>query len=400
MPIIKPRSSSPIKLQLSRNLVKMVKRGHAWIYPDALRKLPNAPQGSHAILLDNRGGREIAKGYYDPAGAIALRICSTQTGENLDEAWAERQFNLALEIRNRLFDNSTTGYRLFNGEGDGLPGLVCDVYDSSAVLKFDGEAAESFWDAQGIGEWLQDSLGIGQVFQRFRRDRTERGTPIIGSLPEKPIHFLENDIKFTADLIHGQKTGFFLDQRENRARIKPLAKEKSVLNLYGYTGGFSVYAGLGGAPHVTTVDSAKPAIEAAKEHWALNQLDPDIHEAIPADVFDFLETQIKNGRSWDIVIADPPSFAPSQAAVPQAVAAYKKLIAQCAQITEKNGILAASSCSSHIPPALFLELCQEGISTARRKATLLGSFGQPADHPAPLVMPELHYLKFVLLKLD
>ena len=188
--------------------------------------------------------------------------------------------------------------------------------------------------------------------------------------------------------------------RENRARIKPFSKSKKVLNLFGYTGGFSVYAGLGGASQVTTVDSAKPAIEAAEEHWTLNQLDPAIHEAIPADVFDFLETQIKDGRTWDIVIADPPSFAPSQAAVPQAVAAYKKLIAQCAQVTENNGILAASSCSSHILPALFLELCQEGVSTARRKATLLGTYGQPADHPAPLVMPELHYLKFVMLRLD
>lgn len=400
MVLITRQNTAPIRLQLSRNLVRTIKRGHAWVYIDALRGIPKAPPGSHAILFDNRGGKEIGRGFYNPDGPIALRICTTQPGQELEQDWAESRMRRALGLRAQLFDPSTTGYRLFNGEGDGLPGLVCDIYGKYAVIKLDGTAPERFWDAPGIAAWLQGNLPVNRVYQRYRNPQEEPGRVLLGKPPKGPVHFLENGAAFTADLVEGQKTGFFFDQRGNRARIKPFASGRSVLNLFGYTGGFSVHAGLGGARHVTTLDTAQPALEAADHHWALNDLDPSAHQIVCADAFDFLARQVKQTSLWDLVILDPPSFASSQAAVPQAAKAYTRLISLAAQVAAQDGLLAASSCSSHISDTHFLEICEQAVSLARRKAALLGVYGQAPDHPAPLVMPELRYLKFVLMRLD
>jgi 23S rRNA (cytosine1962-C5)-methyltransferase len=395
-------SSSPVKVQLGRNLVKQIKRGHAWVYGSALRSLPKVPPGTPAILLDNRGGREIACGYLDPDGAIAFRVCTTIPGQSTNASWAEGQLKRAVELRTSLFPShrQTTAYRLFNGEGDGLPGLVCDLYDQTAILITDGPAPAAFWQIEDIAGWLMENLELQAVFNKTRTGSTSSVNQVTGLEIPQPVHFVENGLNFTADLLEGQKSGFFLDQRNNRKLIQPLAPDRSVLNAFGYTGGFSVYAGAGGARDVTTLDVAAPALKAAEAHWAANQLPADRHENVRQDAFKFLEEAIRKNSRWDLVILDPPSFAPSQASVPAAEKAYLRLISQGAQATESGGILAAASCSSHIRREHFLEIVTNAISQARRKATSLGVHGQPADHPAPLAMPELDYLKFVVLKLD
>lgn len=399
MLILRASDQKPIKLQLRRDLVRSIKRGHSWVYADALRATPPAQPGTTAILLDNRGGREIARGYYDPKGAIALRVCTTQRGEVLTDLWAVKRMQRAQALRQNLFDADTTAYRLFNGEGDGLPGLICDIYADAAVLKLDGEAARGFWHVEGIVEWLVDNLGLRLVYERLR-DADHRGRSLFGPEPDTPVHFLEYGLPFTADLVRGQKTGFFLDQRGNRRRIQKYVSSKKVLNLFGYTGGFSVYAGVAGAAHVTTVDSAQPALDVSEVHWSLNNLPPEQHTAIHADAFEFLETAIGNHKSWDVTILDPPSFAPSKKVLPQALKAYTKLIAAGASVTNPNGILAVGSCSSHVTLNDFMSAIEEGISVAKRTATTLGIHSQPADHPAPLTMPEFRYLKFVILRVD
>ena len=396
------RTSALVKVQLGRNLVRQIKRGHAWVYADALRQVPNVPAGTPAVLLDNRGGREIARGFLDPSGPIAFRACTTLSGEQLNDRWAAAQMQRALEIRQALFgaDPETTAYRLFNGEGDGLPGLVCDVYARTAVLLTDGPAPAAFWQVEEIAGWLADNAGVQAVFHKSRDDSGSRVEQVYGREIEQPVDFRENGLRFTADLLEGQKSGFFLDQRANRALIEPLAKDRRMLNAFGYTGGFSVYAGRGGAAHVITLDQSAPALAAAETHWALNGLDPARHEIIADDAFAYLENAVKKNQRWDLVILDPPSFAPSEASVPAAVKAYTRLIALGAQVTASNGLLAAASCSSHIRRGQFLEIIEEAVSEARRKAGVLGIYGQPPDHPAPLVMPELRYLKFVLMQLD
>jgi len=391
MSLLRVSKQTPIQLQLRRDLVRSVKRGHSWIYADALRTLPQTQRGVSAILLDNRGGREVGRGYYDPQGRIALRVCTTQRGEALTDYWAAKRMRRALSLRHVFFDGDTTAYRLFNGEGDGLPGLVCDRYADTAVISLDGEAARKFWDAPGIARWLVESLGLRLVYERLRGHNASSGRALYGPEPDTPVHFLEHGIRFTADIVRGQKTGFFLDQRENRLRVQKYISGRQVLNVFGYSGGFSVYAGIGGAAHVTTVDTAQPALDTATIHWTMNDLPEKSHTVVCADAFDFLSAAKRENNYWDAVILDPPSFAPSKEALPKAAGA---------SVTISDGILAVGSCSSHVNLEDFMGACEGGISKARKQATILGIYSQPADHPAPLAMPEFRYLKFIIMRVN
>jgi len=397
MSLLSASTNKPITLQLNRDLTRSLKRGHPWVFADALRSRPKARPGSLALLLDKQGRQKLAWGFYDPDSPLAFRVCSLDYDHKPDEAWVEQRLTQALTLRQALFDERTTGFRLCNGEGDGLPGLVCDIYGDTAVLRLDGEGPGHFWNVEGIAGWMAGNLSLKRVYQRWRRRGDAAGRTLLGDTPTEAIPFFENDHHFTADVVNGQKTGFFLDQRDNRQRLGRLAAGKRVLNLFGYTGGFSVYAGLGGAAHVTTVDLAQPALDAAGHHWQLNGLSPDKHHLVAADAFTFLDEAAKQGRAWEMVILDPPSFAPAKKAVPQAIAAYRNLIAAGAAVTTPDGLLAAASCSSHVSQEMFLDACEAAVSRARRRATILSISGQPPDHPAPLVAPELRYLKFVLM---
>jgi 23S rRNA (cytosine1962-C5)-methyltransferase len=381
-------------------LTRSIKRGHPWVFAEALRQLPLALPGAHAILLDHKKGREIGRGFYDPHSPIALRICTTQAGQTLDDGWASSQFERAVALRHSLLDEHTTGFRLFNGEGDGLPGLICDVYGEAAVLQLDGAGPGGFWHAPGLAVWVAQALTLKCVVERSRGQAKAAAQTWVGETPAAPVTFTEHGVRFVVDLVRGQKTGFFLDQRDNRQKIRELAAGRRVLNVFGYTGGFSVYAGLGGASHVTTVDLARPALEAAQVNWALNQLPPTAHETVTAEAFQFLGQAAQHGQNWEAVVVDPPSFAASKSAVPKAIAAYQKLIEAAALVTAPDGFLAAASCSSHVSLDAFLSACEGGVSAARRRATLLHLGGQPADHPTPLALPEFRYLKFVLMRVD
>jgi 23S rRNA (cytosine1962-C5)-methyltransferase len=395
-------SERPTQVQLARNLVRQIKRGHAWVYADALRGVPSVEPGSPARLLDNRGGKEIARGYLDPDSPLVLRLCTVQPGEALDDRWLLRRLASAIDLRRTLFPDpdQTNAYRLINGEGDGLPGLVCDLYARAAVLVTDGAGPAGFYHIPQIAAWLAGQFDLETVIHRFRLPDRSGAEVIIGEPAVEPISFRENGLNFTADLIAGQKTGFFLDQRDNRHFLQPFSAGAQVLNAFGYTGAFSVYAGQAGAGHVITLDSAAPALGLADRHWAINDLDPGKHETVNADAFDYLEQASRQKDTWDLVILDPPSFASSEANVPAAVNAYTKLVRLGTAVTSPGGLLAAASCSSHITRQMFLEVIEQAISDARRQATVLTVRGQPPDHPAPLVMPELQYLKFVLIKLD
>ena len=385
----------PVRLKLIRDRTRMLKQGWPWVYRDWLAETPAAAMGARVVLRD-KDGSLIAFGMYDPAGPLAVRICAAE--QRLDDALVLAKLETALSLRQALFDDQTTGYRLVNGEGDGLPGLTCDIYADHAVLKLDGDAPAAFWNVDAIADWLTSRLPIQTVFLKYRSDAPTRGRPVRGDVPNQPVQFVENGIRFQADLVQGQKTGFFFDQRENRARIGQLSRGKTVLNLFAYTGGFSVYAGMNGATDVTSVDLAKPAMEESNRNWALNQLPPERHHAIAADVFEFLEQAKATKRTWDVVVVDPPSFAPAERHVEKATASYQALFTAALGVLVPGGIIALSSCSSHISQQMFYEITEAAVSKARRLATILGVHGQPADHPFPLVCRELQYLKFVLLR--
>ncbi len=393
------RAGKAVPLRLRKDLTRSIKRGHAWLYSDSIELQP-AESGTVAILCDRRGEKRLASGIYDPEHAIPLRICRTQPPLTLDDAWLTEQLRQAARLRAVLFDNSrTTGYRLVAGEGDNLPGLIIDVYHRTAVLKLDGGAPAAFYQPAGIASWLCENLPIDCVMLRFR-ERGRAGEVIAGELPSSNVEFLENGLKFTADVVQGQKTGFFLDQRDNRALVERVARGQRVLNLFSFNGGFSVAAGRGGAKHVTSVDLAEPAIMAAQEHWLLNGLPAESHRGETLDCFEFLESASRSKEKWGVVICDPPSFAPNEKSRDKALAAYGRLAQMSAGVTQASGMLALASCSSHIDALSFREVNAEAFGRARRTATLLAECSLPMDHPTPLAMPELRYLKFQLFRLS
>jgi 23S rRNA (cytosine1962-C5)-methyltransferase len=392
------RAGRVVQVRLRKDLTRSIKRGHAWLYSDAL-ELPAAEAGSVAILSDRRGEKRLASGIYDPSHAIPLRICRRQPPWELDDRWLERQLCLAAELRRLAFDENTTGYRLVAGEGDGLPGLIIDIYATTAVIKLDGGAPEAFYQPQGIAHWLVEQLRMTHVILRSR-ERGRAGVPLWGEPPTEDIKFLENGLRFTADVLKGQKTGFFLDQRDNRALIERISRGSTVLNLFSFNGGFSVAAGRGGATQVTSVDVAAPAMAVAELHWKLNELPSGSHVGVTADCFEFLESSISTGQLWDIVICDPPSFAPNEKSRERAAAAYGRLAQLAARVTKPQGLLALASCSSHISASEFKEINIEALGRSRRSAGLLAENSLPIDHPTPLAMPELRYLKFQLFRLD
>ena len=396
MSFILTAQQEPVRLKLIRDRTRMLKQGYPWIYRDWLKELPDAPVGSRAVVWD-KDDKLLAFGMYDPTGPLAVRVCGVD-GEKLNDDLIRARLEAALALRRALFDDQTSAFRLLNGEGDGLPGLTCDIYADHAVLKLDGDAPTAFWNVDAFADWLTEHLSLTRVFLKYRSDAPTRGRAIRGGVPAEPVQFLENGKRFIANLVDGQKTGFFLDQRDNRARIGALAKGRSVLNLFAYTGGFSVYAGMNGATAVTSVDLAKPAMEDAKKNWLLNGLREDRHQTVAADVFQFLDEARKQKRLWDMVVVDPPSFASAARHVEKATASYQKLFIAALGVVAAGGIVAFSSCSSHITPQMFAELTEAAVSMSRRRAIVLGIYGQPADHPFPLVCKELQYLKFLLLQ--
>lgn len=388
-----------IKIHLNRDLTKHLKRGNPWIFADVIEDKQKVPSGTYATL-HNYKNETLAHGFYCPKTNLAFRVI-TLGDKKITDRDIEIRLARAFENKKHLYLPSNTSLRLLNGEGDELPGVVCDIYDKIAVIKLDGEAAENFWNPQAFADYLinQPIIPIECVYLKRRNNEEEKGQILAGSRDDLTrVNFLEHGVKFQTNLIDAAKTGFFIDQRENRRFIGTVAKAKTVLNLFGYTGGFSVTAGLGGAELVTTVDIAPAAIEASKINWKLNQLSPQKHEALCLDAFDYVQTAHQQKKTFDMVITDPPSFAPNHKAIESAKKAYVDIFSDSLKLVKDGGFFAASSCSGHITSELFLELCQDAVSRAHRRAKILLISGQPEDHPYPFALSEMRYLKFIYMQ--
>ena len=376
-----------------------------------------APEGLESgatVEVRTKDGRTIARGFWDARSPIAVRVLESggpgHRYADLDTLVARRLREALGRRLERLDLTTTNAFRWVHGEGDLLPGIHVDVYGDTAVVRYDGAGARAFYEPLDgrLREAAGDRLTLRRVVDRDSRSRSglplsvdgegERGGEVSRHADERIV--LENRARFAVDLAHAQKGGLFLDQRENRLRVAQRAAGKSVLNLFGYTGGFSVHAALAGASRTDTVDIARPAIEAARRNFELNGLStaPDVAGFHAVDAFEFLSRAIKSGEQWDIVVSDPPSFARRKDDLPAARNAYTRLHRLAASVTKPGGLLCAASCSSHLRAPDFLATVEAGVRQSGRRWTLEGMYGASFDHPVLEAFPEGDYLKMVVGK--
>ena len=392
-----PRNSKTPYVVVSAKLKTSLGLGHPWVYRDALERAPVDLESGTWVRVKCANLQFF--GLWDAESPIAIRIFSNRQRPNKN--WVAERVRQAWILRAPLRDAAlqTSAYRWLYGESDGLPGIVVDLYGDAdsgeqwAVVKTYAASVERIkpW----VVEALQALTPLTGVIERGSEE--DRGAePLAGTLPTKPIMIQEHGLRFEVDMLRGQKTGFFLDQRENRRTIEQWSQGKRVLNLFSYTGGFSVYAERGNASSVTSVDSAREAMATAGHNFALNGFDPARHEFIVADCFDVLERYHSEGRRFDLIIVDPPSFARSKDQVTNALGAYQRLNSLALKCLSPTGLLASSSCTSQVSPAAFTQMLARAAADARRHLLILHDAGQPLDHPVPAHFPEGRYLKFVL----
>ncbi len=427
------------RVVLAKNLARSIRRGHPWIFRDALRTPPALPDGA-PVTVTAPDGQPLARGFWDARSAIAVRVLETAGGHHdaggrnddgaeLVEARVAEAIDRRLAVDRvdeaRLAERSpsregpgtlsgfpamidrkhTDAFRLIHGEADRLPGVHADLYGEAISIRFDGGGARAFYlERARLPELLiaaarARDIAVTSVIERGKRGDGEIARALAGALPDGELEVRENGLRFGVDLAHGQKGGLFLDQRDNRALVRTLARGRRVLNLFGYTGGFSIYAAAGGAAHTTTVDVAREAIHAARRNFERNQLPLGAADLHAADAFAFLERAIGDRISYDLVISDPPSFAPSRAALPAALRAYRRLHRLCASVVAPGGILCAASCSSHVDADAFVRTIVEGAADAGRRWQRGEMHGAAADHPVASFFPEGDYLKFAVGRL-
>lgn len=382
-------------VKLSRALERTIAHGHPWVYRDALERF-NAAPGSVLTLLDRRG-RFLARGLAE-AGPIGMRVFTTRD-EPLDDTWLQGRLERALALRAQVIPPETDAYRLVHGEGDGLPGLVVDRYAGFATFRLDGRAIET-WRHRVVAcaQPRLAALGIENLLAKRGRGEDKHVEVLAGRAPEGTLEVREHGMVLPVDLVRGQKTGLFLDHRGSRRTVRELAAGHDVLNLYAYTGGFSIAAGLGGARRVTTVDVAPGAVELARAGWLANGLDARAHDAQATDARSFLEEAAGRGRAWTLIVADPPSFAPNEASKAKALRAYKAMHRGVLEVLAPGGLYLAASCSSHVDREAFEGTLREAAHGGRRSLQILGRWGAGPDHPVRLGFPEGDYLTVTLTR--
>ena len=392
---------------LRRGKEESLLRRHPWIFSGAIDYIRAEEEAEIAegALVDvyTRSGEFIARGHYQ-IGSIAVRVLSFEQ-EPIDDAWWRRKIAVAYDVRRTLSltdDERTTCYRLVHGEGDGLPGLVVDVYGTTAVVQC--HSVGMYRARQQVAAALREVYGdrLTAIY-----DKSSQTVPynarlnavdgyLWGSSDHETQAVAENGIRFLVNWEKGQKTGFFLDQRENRELVRRYAAGRTVLNTFCYTGGFSVYALAGGAREVCSVDSSERAVELAAENVRLNFGDDAPHTAVAADAVEYL----KNIGDRDLIILDPPAFAKHHKVLGNAMQGYKRLNARALSQIKSGGILFTFSCSQAVSKELFRTTVFSAAAIAGRKVRILHQLTQPADHPIDIYHPEGEYLKGLVLYVE
>ncbi|MGL4955720.1 MAG: class I SAM-dependent rRNA methyltransferase [Bacteroidales bacterium] len=387
------------KIILKKGKEEALLRFHPWVFSGAIARSEGTVQDGDVVEVFSSEGKALGMGHAQ-MGSIAVRMLSFTPQQNIDVAFWEEKLRTAYQLRKNLgiLSTNTNCYRLVHGEGDGLSGLIIDIYGHTAVLQTHSSGMYLAKDA--ITEALNKVLHFSNLSiycksksSLFAEDAED--AYLIGAKKEESI--VENGVKFDVDWELGQKTGLFLDQRDNRALLESYSKDAKVLNMFCYTGGFSVYALRGKASSVTSVDSSARAIEQTKRNVELNFNNEARHEALLADGFEFLQT-MKN--DYNCVVLDPPSFAKHQNAVKNALQAYRRLNALALKKMSKGSLLFTFSCSQVISKEQFRSAVFSAAIDAQRQVQILHQLSQPADHPISIFHPEGEYLKGLVLMVN
>jgi 23S rRNA (cytosine1962-C5)-methyltransferase len=373
------------------------RRRHPWVFSRALFE---APRAASEVEVRSAGKQLLGRGFASPSSSIAARLWRQGDGP-LDAEFVAGLVEAAARLRERFVPPETDGYRLVHAEGDGLPGLVVDRY--AGVLSVQAttagtEAARPLWLPP-----LRALFPGASILQRNDvASRHGEGLPLddellAGEAPPARVPFRERGMTFLADLSGGQKTGFFLDQRENRHLVRGLSGGKRVLNLFSYSGAFGVAALAGGAARVAHVDVSAPALELARENHAANGQDLSLVETVAADAFEDLRARVGRGETWDVVVTDPPAFAKKAADVDRACRGYKDVNRLALKLLAPGGLLLACSCSGPVSADLFQKVLFAASLDAGVPARIVGKRGAGPDHPVSIDCPETEYLKAFLL---
>ena len=395
-------SEKRLALRVSPAAERAVRNGHPWVFDKAIRQpVVDGRSGDLAVIFD-RKNRILAVGLYAPASPIRVRILAQGQPTQIDADWFLYQLETAAEQRLPLLQTNSTGYRLVHGENDGLPGLVIDRYGETLVVKLYTTA----W-VPHLRHVLQAATKVApakRVVLRLSRFVQSQPEVLYGlhdgqvwgqPVRNEGVRFLENGLYFEADVVQGQKTGFFLDQRDNRARVEKLAAGRRVLNVFAYTGGFSLYAARGGAKEVVSLDLSQPALANAMRNFKLNRANEAVaaaeHELLVGDAFLTMQQLIANKRRFEMVIIDPPAFAKRKEEVERAVAAYGRLVRLGLKLLRPGGVLVMASCSSRVSADQFFELVHKTALGVERALQEIERTGHALDHP--IAFPEGAYLK-------
>ncbi len=395
-------SESIPRIILKQGKEQSLKRFHTWVFSGAISKLPDDLKEGDLVSVISNKNEFLGIGHYQ-IGSIAIRII-TFIDEPVDFDFWKRKIASAWNLRKSLglTENSETNvFRLLNGEGDGIPGLIIDFYNSTAVLQMHSvgmylirtEIAKAL--AEVLGEKLKAVYDKSAKTLPFKADIDPEDGYLFGERSDTEV--LEYGLNFKVDWELGQKTGFFIDQRENRLLVQRFSNNRDVLNMFCYTGGFSFYALKGGANLVHSVDASESAIELTKQNVELNFPNDLRHEAKVADGFEYL----KNIQDiYDLIILDPPAFAKHRNALPQALKAYKRINTRAFEQIRKNGIVFTFSCSQVVSKEKFREAVFSAAAISGRKVSILHQLTQPADHPVNIFHPESEYLKGLVLHVE
>ena len=405
MQLAKTTSVPRLRLRVTATAETILRGGHPWLFADSIREANRPGHAGELAVVFDRKDKFLAVGLFDPDSPLRVRVLHAGKPVTIDAAWWRENLSRALRRREGLFDARTNGYRCINGESDNWPGLVLDRYAGTFVLKL--YTAAWLPRLTELTALIRDALPPQRLVLRLSRNiqetarknfKLEDGKILLGDKLEGCEVFVETGIRFEADVVRGQKTGFFLDQRENRRCVETFARDGDVLNAFSFSGGFSLYAARGGAKSVTDLDISTHALESAKRNFGLNQTNTAIaacrHETIPTDAFAWLEQNA--APKFDLVILDPPSLAKRETERAGAIQAYGKLVANGIKALRAGGVLMAASCSAHVSTEEFFGAVRGAAQKSGRRFTELETALHAPDHHA--TFPEAQYLKCIYLR--